>query len=80
MLVLLRYEDTREVNFEILLGATNNCKYCEVQLNLSATAVFKMRCSKVASQMKKLVDFTDLKITGIKAYQVDLPLHEGWAL
>lgn len=27
--------------------------------------------------MRKLVDFTDLKITRIKAYQVDLPLHEG---
>ena len=36
-----------------------------------------MRQSRIFSQVRKLTDFTDLKITRISAYQVDLPLHEG---
>ena len=36
-----------------------------------------MRRSRVFSQLRNLADFSDLKITRITAYQVDLPLHEG---
>lgn len=49
---------------------------------LSAAAInflstLRMRRSRVFSQLRNLADFSDLKITRITAYQVDLPLHEG---
>lgn len=40
-------------------------------------SILKMRRSRVFSQLRNLADFSDLKITRITAYQVDLPLHEG---
>ena len=54
-----------------------NLSYYQVSSSIVAFDSLKMRQSRVFSQVRKLTDFTDLKITRISAYQVDLPLHEG---
>ena len=84
---LLRLWSLHRANPNIVTNRESPAKwslYNHLKLNFSAFHRLRerrschiMKRSRFLLQLRKATDFSDLKITKITAYQVDLPLHEG---